>query len=190
MKNIKSSSIFTSNNSIPLIIFVFIFIGVGMFFLIQKTTEKQQNKQDRQNSNSDSNNDSSSGVNLEQKIIKESRNIQNQMNNSNNNSSNNQGNQGNAQFLDNMSSPFSDEVGLFIKKDETNSGNGGNGGNGNSNNKVNINKYATSQHYIPPFGSGKETRCMERQVKRPNTTNDVSSTANSLLVKNSSNASY
>jgi hypothetical protein len=177
MKSIKSSSIFTSNNSIPLIIFVFIFIGVGMFFLIQKTTEKQQNKQDRQKSNS--NNDSSSGVNLEQKIIKDSRNMPNQMNN--NTSSNKHGN---AQFLDNMSSPFSDEVGLFIKKDETNSGNGGNGG------KVNINKYATSQHYIPPFGSGKETRCMERQVKRPNTTNDVSSTANSLLVKNSSNASY
>jgi hypothetical protein len=165
-----------------LIIFVFIFIGVGMFFLIQKTTEKQQNRQAQQNSNSDD--DSSSGVNLEQKIIKDSRNMPNQMNN-NNSSSNNQGN---TQFLDNMSSPFSDEVGLFIKKDETNSGNGGNG---NSNgNKVNINKYATSQHYIPPFGSGKETRCMERQVKRPNTTNDVSSTANSLLVKNSSNASY
>ena len=183
MKSIKSSSIFTSNNSIPLIIFVFIFIGVGMFFLIQKTTEKQQNRQAQQNSNSDD--DSSSGVNLEQKIIKDSRNMPNQMNNNNNSSSNNQGN---AQFLDNMSSPFSDEVGLFIKKDETNSGNGGNG---NSNgNKVNINKYATSQHYIPPFGSGKETRCMERQVKRPNTTNDVSSTANSLLVKNSSNASY
>lgn len=181
MKSIKSSSIFTSNNSIPLIIFVFIFIGVGMFFLIQKTTEKQQNKQAQQKSNSDD--DSSSGVNLEQKIIKDSRNMPNQMNN--NTSSNNQGN---AQFLDNMSSPFSDEVGLFIKKDETNSGNGGNGN--SNNNKVNINKYATSQHYIPPFGSGKETRCMERQVKRPNTTNDVSSTANSLLVKNSSNASY
>ena len=180
MKNIKSSSIFTSNNSIPLIIFVFIFIGVGMFFLIQKTTEKQQNKQDRQNSNSGD--DSSSGVNLEQKIIKDSRNMPNQMNN---NTSLNK--HGNSQFLDNMSSPFSDEVGLFIKKDDTNSGNGN--GNGNSN-KVNINKYATSQHYIPPFGSGKETRCMERQIKRPNTTNDVLSTANSNLVKNSSLASY
>ena len=181
MKNIKSSSIFTSNNSIPLIIFVFIFIGIGMFFLIQKTTEKQQNKQDRQNSNPDD--DSSSGVNLEQKIIKDSRNMPNQMNN---NTSLNK--HGNTQFLDNMSSPFSDEVGLFIKKDETNSSNGGNGN--SNNNKVNINKYATSQHYIPPFGSGKETRCMERQVKRPNTTNDVLSTANSNLVKNSSNASY
>ena len=181
MKNIKSSSIFTSNNSIPLIIFVFIFIGIGMFFLIQKTTEKQQNKQDRQNSNPDD--DSSSGVNLEQKIIKDSRNMPNQMNN---NTSLNK--HGNTQFLDNMSSPFSDEVGLFIKKDDTNSGNGGNGN--SNNNKVNINKYATSQHYIPPFGSGKETRCMERQVKRPNTTNDVLSTANSNLVKNSSNASY
>ena len=182
MKSIKSSSIFTSNNSIPLIIFVFIFIGIGMFFLIQKTTEKQQNKQDQQNSNSNSDNESSSSVSLEHKIIKDSRNMPNQ--NNNNTSSNNPGN---SQFLDNMSSPFSDEVGLFIKKDDTNSGNGN--GNGNSN-KVNINKYATSQHYIPPFGSGKETRCMERQIKRPNTTNDVLSTANSNLVKNSSLASY
>jgi len=178
MKSIKSSSIFTSNNSIPLIIFVFIFIGIGMFFLIQKTTEKQQNKQVQQNSNSNSDNESSSTVSLEQKIIKDSRNMPNQ--NNNNTSSNNPGN---SQFLDNMSSPFSDEVGLFIKRDDTNSGNG-------NINKVNINKYATSQHYIPPFGSGKETRCMERQIKRPNTTNDVLSTANSNLVKNSSLASY
>ena len=184
MKSIKSSSIFTSNNSIPLIIFVFIFIGVGMFFLIQKTTEKQHNPQAQQKSNSGD--DESSSVNLEQKIIKDSRNMPNQMNNNNNNTSLNK--HGNTQFLDNMSSPFSDEVGLFIKKDDTNSGNGGNGN--SNNNKVNINKYATSQHYIPPFGSGKETRCMERQIKRPNTTNDVLSTANSNLVKNSSNASY
>ena len=45
MKSLKSSSIFTSiftsNNSVILIIFVFIFIAVGMFFLIQKTTEKK-----------------------------------------------------------------------------------------------------------------------------------------------------
>jgi hypothetical protein len=161
-----------------LIIFVFIFIGVGMFFLIQKTTEKQQNKQARQNSNSDD--DSSSGVNLEQKIIKDSRNMPNQMNN--NTSSNNHGN---AQFLDNMSSPFSDEVVLFIQRDDCNSGSGNASGN-----KININKYATPQPYIPPFGTGKETRCMDRQIKRPNTTNTVLSTGNSDLVKTSSDASY
>ena len=43
MKSLKSSSIFTANNSVVLIIFVFIFIAVGMFFLIQKTTEKKMN---------------------------------------------------------------------------------------------------------------------------------------------------
>ena len=42
MKSLKSSSIFTANNSVVLIIFVFLFIAVGMFFLIQKTTEKQE----------------------------------------------------------------------------------------------------------------------------------------------------
>ena len=36
MKSLKSSSIFTANNSVLLIIVVFIFIAVGMFFLIQK----------------------------------------------------------------------------------------------------------------------------------------------------------
>ena len=50
MKSLKSSSMFTANNSVVLIIFVFIFIAVGMFFLIQKTTEKEnQNKLDKQN---------------------------------------------------------------------------------------------------------------------------------------------
>ena len=50
MKSLKSSSIFTANNSIPLIIFVFIFLGVGMLFLIQKTTEKKnQDKLEKQN---------------------------------------------------------------------------------------------------------------------------------------------
>ena len=49
MKSLKSSSIFTANNSVVLIIFVFIFIAVGMFFLIQKTTEKEtQDKLDKQ----------------------------------------------------------------------------------------------------------------------------------------------
>lgn len=178
MKSIKSSSIFTSNNSIPLIIFIFIFIGVGMFFLIQKTTEKQKIKQDRIDSTTSE--DPSISVNLEKNIIIESRNKdnQNKMNNSPNT-------QSSSVFIENMSTPFSDEVGLFIQRDDSNSSFGA-----SNSNKININKYSTAQHYIPPFGSGKETRCMDRQIKRPNTTNTVLSTANSDLVKTSSNASY
>jgi hypothetical protein len=178
MKSISSSSIFTSNNSIPLIIFVFIFIGVGMFFLIQKTTEKQKIKQDRINSTA--NDESSSSGNLEKKIIIDSRNAPNQMNI--NDSPNTQNN---SVFINNMSTPFSDEVGLFIQRNDSNSGFGTASGN-----KVNINKYATPQPYIPPFGTGKETRCVDRQIKRPNTTNTVLSTGNSDLVKTSSDASY
>ena len=169
------SSIFSSNNSIPLIIFVFIFIGVGMFFLIQKTTEKEQNKKARQNSKY---NNKSSGVNLEQKIIEES---QNQYNPSTQNNNNTSTNTPNGAFSDNISNPFSDEVGLFIQRD---------GNSGNSGNKLNINKYAKPQPYIPPFGSGKETRCVERQVNRPHNTDSVQSTGASNLVKYSSDASY
>ena len=184
MKNIKTSSIFSSNNSIPLIIFVFIFIGVGMFFLIQKTTEKEEKKNDNKKMNSDG---ESSGVNLEQKIIEESKNISNENNNNNNNNNNNSSNGSNASLSDNMSNPFSDEVGLFIQRDNNNNNNG----NGNTNNnKVNINKYAKPQPYIPPFGSGKETRCTVRQVNRPHNTDNVQSTASSNLVKYSSDASY
>jgi hypothetical protein len=177
MKSPNMSSIFSSNNSIPLIIFVFIFIGVGMFFLIQKTTEKEQNKKARQNSKY---NVKSSNANLEQKIIEES---QNQSNPStqNNNNNNNSANTTNGAFSDNISNPFSDEVGLFIQRDNDTS---------NSGNKLNINKYAKPQPYIPPFGSGKETRCVERQVNRPHNTDSVQSTGASNLVKYSSDASY
>jgi hypothetical protein len=180
MKIIKTSSIFSSNNSIPLIIFVFIFIGVGMFFLIQKTTEKEQKKNDNKKMNSDG---ESSSVNLEQKIIEESKNISNENNN------NNLSNGSNVSLSDNMSNPFSDEVGLFIQRDNNNNNNG-NGNTNNNNNKVNINKYAKPQPYIPPFGSGKETRCTVRQVNRPHNTDNVQSTASSNLVKYSSDASY
>jgi hypothetical protein len=178
MKSINTSSMFTSNNSIPLIIFVFIFIGVGMFFLIQKTTEKEKTKQARINSTA--NNNSPSGGDLEQKIIIESRNVPNQINV--NDSLNTQDS---SIFIDNMSTPFSDEVGLFIQRNDNNNGYGNTSGS-----KININKYSTPQPYIPPFGTGKETRCMDRQIKRPNTTNTVLSTGNSDLVKTSSDASY
>ena len=159
MKSLKSSSIFTANNSIPLIIFIFIFLGVGMFFLIQKTTEKNnQNKLEKQNrvieplSNS-------SAANIDK----------NGMDNTDNN--------GNTDSFstdyNTVTETFQDEVGLFIKKDETRP-----------------EMYSHSPVYIPPFNTGKETRCVTRQVNRPNETNVVQSSLNSELVKSSSDASF
>jgi hypothetical protein len=172
MKSIKSSSIFTSNNSIPLIIFVFIFIGVGMFFLIQKTTEKQKIKQEQHDAAAaaDADEPSSNNNNPERKIIEETR---------NNNQTQTQTQTQSSKLFDvnplsdNMTSPFNDEVGLFIKKD-----------------KSNRNIGPTAPIYIPPFGSGKETRCSERQITRPKSNKPIQGTASSDLVKNSSNASY
>ena len=45
MKSFSSKSpfsFFKNNESIPLIIFIFIFLGVGLYFFINKLTEKQQ----------------------------------------------------------------------------------------------------------------------------------------------------
>lgn len=168
MKSIKSSSIFTSNNSIPLIIFVFIFIGVGMVFLIQKTTEKQKIKQEQHDAAAaaDADEPSSNDKNPERKIIEETRN------------NNKTQTQSSSIFdvnplSDNMTSPFKDEVRLFIKKDKSNTDIG-----------------PTAPIYIPPFGSGKETRCSELQISRPKSNKPIQGTASSDLVKNSSNASY
>ena len=164
MKSLKPSSIFTSNNSIVLIIFVFSFIAIGMFFLIQKTTEKQ--KQD----------------NSSKKIIeeKESQHVKNEggvgMMNSIENAINND-NDDNADSYsteyNTVTGTFQDEVGLFIKKEEP---------------RPEI--YSHSQTYIPPFNTGKETRCGARQVNRPIENNNVQSCVNSDLVKVSSDASY
>jgi uncharacterized protein YneF (UPF0154 family) len=164
MKSLKSSSIFTANNSVLLIIVVFIFIAVGMFFLIQKTTEKEkQNKVDEKN----------------KKI--EEKNIENVVvNNGSKNSGianiNNMENDSNEPFntdYNTVTETFSDEVGLFIKKDET---------------RPEV--YSHNPIYIPPFNTGKETRCVARQVNRPDETNNVQSCLNSDLVKVSSDASY
>jgi hypothetical protein len=169
MKSLKSSSIFTANNSIPLIIFVFIFLGVGMFFLIQKTTEKNnQNKLEKQNRVIEEKNilnkpmeplSNSSAANIEK----------NGMDNTDNN--------GNTDSFstdyNTVTETFQDEVGLFIKKDETRP-----------------EMYSHSPVYIPPFNTGKETRCVTRQVNRPNETNVVQSSLNSELVKSSSDASF
>jgi hypothetical protein len=172
MKSLKSSSIFTANNSIPLIIFVFIFLGVGMFFLIQKTTEKNnQDKLEKQNRVIEEKNilnkpmeplSNSSAANIDK----------NGMENTDNN-----GNNGNTDSFstdyNTVTETFQDEVGLFIKKDETRP-----------------EMYSHSPVYIPPFNTGKETRCVTRQVNRPNETNVVQSSLNSELVKSSSDASF
>jgi len=166
MKSLKSSSMFTANNSVVLIIFVFIFIAVGMFFLIQKTTEKEnQDKLDKQSKLIEEKNElnipqvknaaSTSGV----------ANINN-MDNGNNNES----------FItdhNTVTETFRDEIGLFIKKDET---------------RPEV--YSHNPVYVPPFNTGKETRCVTRQINRPEETNNVQSCLNSDLVKVSSNASY
>lgn len=166
MKSLKSSSIFTANNSIPLIIFIFIFLGVGMFFLIQKTTEKNnQDKLEKQN-----------------RIIEE-KNILNRPTETMSNSSpanmeingmeNTDNNDAFSSEHNTVNETFQDEVGLFIKKDETRP-----------------EMYSHSPVYIPPFNAGKETRCVTRQVNRPNETNVVQSCLNSELVKASSDASF
>ena len=168
MKSLKSSSIFTSNNSVILIIFVFIFIAVGMFFLINKTTKKQE---------------------IHNKNIIEEQESQNVkieggggmgMTNSRGNANNNSDNGGNDGYSDSynteyntVTGTFQDEVGLFIKKEEP---------------RPEI--YSHSQTYIPPFNTGKETRCGARHVNRPIENNNVQSCVNSDLVKVSSDASY
>ena len=163
MKSLKSSSIFTANNSVVLIIFVFIFIAVGMFFLIQKTTEKQeQDKLEKKN-----------------RIIEEKNelNIPNVTTDATSSGIKNINNSENTESFDTdfntVTETFRDEIGLFIKKDE-----------------ARPEVYSHNPVYIPPFDTGKETRCVTRQVNRPEETNNVQSCLNSDLVKVSSDASY
>ena len=168
MKSLKSSSIFTANNSVVLIIFVFIFIAVGMFFLIQKTTEKKMNdiaeKQKRiieekyTNTVDETIDSSNAGVTNINNMDK--------FDNGNNGEVFNTG-------VNTIPETFINEVGLFIKKDEG---------------RPEI--YSHNPKYIPPFDTGKETRCVTRQINRPNQTNTVQSCLNSTLVKVSSDASY
>jgi hypothetical protein len=165
MKSLRPSSIFTANNSVPLIIFIFIFIAVGVFFLIQKTTEKQnKDKLDKQ------------------KTLIEEKNMPNETTEplSKGGVSKSINNMENTDNVDSFSSDyntvtetFQDEVGLFIKKDETRP-----------------EMYSHNPIYIPPFNTGKETRSVTRHVNRPNETNVVQSCLNSELVKVSSDASF
>jgi hypothetical protein len=135
MKSLRPSSIFTANNSVPLIIFIFIFIAVG-----NEATEPL----------------SKGGV---------SKSINNMENTDNVDSF--------SSDYNTVTETFQDEVGLFIKKDETRP-----------------EMYSHNPIYIPPFNTGKETRSVTRHVNRPNETNVVQSCLNSELVKVSSDASF
>lgn len=165
MKTSNILSNLSPNNSILLIIFVFIFIAVGMFFLIQRTTEK--NKKDEEDKR--------------YRLIEERKEESNSIGRENSNNSNNRNNDNNVNNVDDeyttqhntVSGTFDDEVGLFIKKDET---------------RPEI--YSHSPIYIPPFNTGKETRCVTRHINKPDSTMVVQSCSNSDLVKISSNASY
>ena len=166
MKSLKSSSMFTANNSVVLIIFVFIFIAVGMFFLIQKTTEKEnQDKLDKQSKLIEEKNE----LNIPQVKNAASTSGVNNINNSENQDKNDSYNTD----YNTITETFRDEIGLFIKKDET---------------RPEV--YSHNPVYIPPFNTGKETRCVTRQINRPEETNNVQSCLNSDLVKVSSDASY
>lgn len=166
MKSLKSSSIFTANNSIPLIIFIFIFLGVGMFYFIQKTTEKNnQDKLEKQNRIIEEKNILNTPTEKMSNSSPENMEISGVENTNNNDSLNTDYNT--------VTETFKDEVGLFIKKDETRP-----------------EMYSHSPVYIPPFNAGKETRCVTRQVNRPNETNIVQNILNSELVKASSDASF
>jgi hypothetical protein len=159
MKTSNVLSNLSPNNSIPLIIFVFIFIAVGMFFLIKRTTEKK--KKDEEDKR--------------YRLIEERK----EEINANSRENSNNGNNGNmvadeyTTQHNTVSGTFDDEVGLFIKKDETRP-----------------EMYSHSPIYIPPFNTGKETRCVTRHINKPNSTMVVQSCSNSDLVKISSNASY
>ena len=167
MKSIASSSMLTSNNLMGLIFFVFIFIAFGMFFMIKKTTEK-----DNESKMGDVNGEQQHADSDEVKIINASRSEQNANTNANANV-----NASSRKEVEDVSSPivgsFQDEVGLFIKSD-----------------KPLPQAYSHMPTYIPPFGSGKETRCTERQINRPAGVDNVLYSAQSNLVKGSSDASF
>ena len=171
MKTSNVLSNLSPNNSVLLIIFVFLFIAVGMIFLIQRTTEKKKkDEEDKKN-----------------RVIEERKEITNQntkenmmdmmdMNGINKNGSADVSESTGDDYTteqNTVSETFDNEVGLFIKKDKTHP-----------------EIYSHNPIYIPPFNTGKETRCVTRHINRPNETINVQSCSSSDLVKMSSNASY
>jgi hypothetical protein len=172
MRSFSSKSPFSflkTNDSIPLIIFIFIFLGVGLYFFINKLTEKQQQKMYDAKFAKENDEVEINVVNSEKKDIV-SRMAAAQADAG-------MGTSPNKYIeMDPLYAPstsFNEEVRLFIKK-------------GNENPE----EYAHTPVYIPPFGTGKETRCAGRQVKPPSSTTYVQSSLSSNLVKTSSDAAY
>ena len=171
MRSFSSKSPFSflkTNESIPLIIFIFIFLGVGLYFCINKLTEKQQQK--IADAKLAAENDE-----VELNIVNsENKNIASRMAAAGTEASGAAPNK--YTEMDQLYAPstsFNEEVRLFIKK-------------GNENPE----EYSHTPVYIPPFGTGKETRCAGRQVKPPSSTTYVQSSLSSNLVKTSSDAAY
>jgi hypothetical protein len=167
MKTSNLLSNLSPNNSVLLIIFVFLFIAVGMFFLIQRTTEKKKkDEEDKKNRLIEERKE------LTNQNIKEHMGMDMGMKNINQNG---------GEVTDDsytteentVTETFNDEVGLFIKKDKTHP-----------------EMYSHNPIYIPPFNTGKETRCVSRHINRPDGTMNVQSCSSSDLVKISSDASY
>jgi hypothetical protein len=176
MRSFSSKSPFSflkTNESIPLIIFIFIFLGVGLYFFINKLTEKQQ--QDI----------------ADKKLAKEHDEVELDIVNSGNkniasrmaaadktagegaDTNSIQNRYASVDVLNSPSSTFNEEVKLFIKQ-------------GNESPEV----YSHTPLYVPPFGTGKETRCVGRQVMPPTSTTYVQASLSSNLVKTSSDAGY
>jgi len=174
MKSFSSKSpfsFFKKNESIPLIIFIFIFLGAGLYFFINKLTEKQQ--QDIAHAKEAKENDE-----VEINIVNSQK--TDAVANTNAKANAVAGGTGTGpntlMSMDPLYAPstsFHEEVKLFIKK-------------GNESPEV----YSHIPVYIPPFGSGKETRCTGRQVMPPASTTYVQSSLSSNLVKTSSDAAY
>jgi hypothetical protein len=177
MKTSNLLSNLSPNNSVLLIIFVFLFIAVGMFFFIQRTTEKkekdEEDKKNRlieerkeltnQNIKEHMGMDMDMGMNMDMDMG---------MKNINQNGGEVESDSYTTEE-NTVTETFNNEVGLFIKKDETHP-----------------EIYSHNPLYIPPFNTGKETRCVTRHINRPNETINVQSCSSSDLVKMSSNASY
>lgn len=176
MRSFSSKSPFSflkTNESIPLVIFIFIFLGVGLYFCINKLTEKQQQKNADAKLAAENDEVELNIVNSENKNIA-SRMAAAQSADAGTEASGAAPNK--YTEMDQLYAPstsFNEEVRLFIKK-------------GNENPE----EYSHTPVYVPPFGTGKETRCAGRQVKPPTSTTYVQSSLSSNLVKTSSDAAY
>ena len=171
MRSFSSSSPFSflkTNESIPLIIFVFIFLGVGMYFFINKITEKQKQKIVDKKSAKENDEVELDIINSRKKDVA-SRMARGEETDKNSIHTK----YASVDVLNSSSSNFNEEVKLFIKQ-------------GNETPEV----YSHTPLYVPPFGTGKETRCVGRQVMPPTSTTYVQASLSSNLVKTSSDAAY